>query len=142
MAWARRSVPQQAFLFAARCSCCEARLAGPAHTVPALQAAQADTGTASALMPLLTTRARNLGCSRRPDSGLWGGLWCPPPNWMTWRKLQHFAATADCKPRKPELAGALCGIPSATFHWEISKPLVPSRVDCRAWRGEGGQVCV
>ena len=58
-------------------SSCEARLLGTPTAYPQARPRKA-TPVRECVMPLLVDPRGAVWLERRPDTGLWGGLWCPP----------------------------------------------------------------
>lgn len=58
-------------------SACEARLLGTPTAYPQARPRKA-TPVRECVMPLAVDAQGSVWLERRPDSGLWGGLWCPP----------------------------------------------------------------
>jgi A/G-specific adenine glycosylase len=114
---------------------CEARLLGQPtqypHSKPRRQ-----IPVRQCLMPLLINPEGEIWLQRRPDSGLWGGLWCPP-QLDDLAQLQQLLLQQGWQAEEPELLEPLRHTFSH-FHLDI-QPLVV-RVIAGHGVAEAGQV--
>lgn len=114
---------------------CQARMLGQPTRYPYAKPRK-QIPVRQCLMPLLINPEGNVWLQRRPDSGLWGGLWCPPQ--MDDREqLAGLIAQQGWRAEEPQVLEPLRHTFSH-FHLDIQPLLV--RVDAGHAVAEPGQV--
>ncbi len=114
---------------------CQARVLGQPTAYPHSKPRKA-LPVRQCVMPLLVNSGGDIWLERRPDSGLWGGLWCPP-------QLDDGAQLADWLQQRGWQAGEPAVLEPlrhtfSHFHLDIQPLLL--QVEPGAGVAEGGQV--
>ena len=114
---------------------CQARLLGAPGAYPQARPRKS-IPVRECLMPLLVNPQGDIWLQRRPESGLWGGLWCPP-QLEDRAQLDALIASLGWKAGEPQVLTPLRHTFSH-FHLDIQPLLV--RVDPGNGVTESGQV--
>ena len=114
---------------------CQARMLGEPTAYPQARPRKR-IPVRQCLMPLLVNPQGDIWLQRRPDSGLWGGLWCPP-QLDSREQLDALVIAQGWQAAEPEALSPLRHTFSH-FHLDIQPLLV--RVDAPDRVTESGQV--
>ncbi len=114
---------------------CQARMLGTPTAYPHSRPRKA-IPVRQCLMPLVVNPQGDIWLQRRPDSGLWGGLWCPP-QMDNLAQLEALIAREGWRAAEPELLEPLRHTFSH-FHLDIQPLLL--RVEQGHGVAESGQV--